>query len=1530
MPITGGSSDKLGNAYEGLWVRDQLLRILNGEAQRLVLESIDEIESRGVEFRVETKDSAEYWSVKRQKAKAAAWSIADLVRPDKNGRSILGDLLAHAERSEGNRAVFASTMAAGQLAELKQYARKEEGFRARLGRSQELESNFKRLQTFCGGDETRARRFLQRLTLRTVDEGRLRDETEFKVRSLLRHVNGGAIDLARALHVLASYAELNPHIEIERPSLASFLSENELVPRERATEALTQKVAELRDRFERRLQGQIVGGELLLLPKSAPLLDSQSRPLAAKILVVAEAGAGKSCLLLQTMRELTSTGVPVMPISMDSVPADVSHAHELGVKWGLPDSPVVALSLLADESGCGVLLIDQLDAVSTASGRRTELWDLFDQLVHQVAARPGLNLIVGCRAFDLEHDHRLRRLRSKDADVYEVRVHALPDDQVTAQLTAHGVDVSTLPVSTRTLLRLPLHLALYISLPPARRLGLRSREALFGEFWLVKQQEADKRVGGESAWTRVLDLLLARLSSSQALSAPADLLDDHALYARAMTSARVLVLDDGKYRFFHETFFDYCFARRFAARGEHLVPFLRTREQHLFCRAQVRQVLAYLRGTDRDAYQKELNAVLLATDVRAHIKVMILDWLGGVDAPDQSERGAVRALLDGFPKTKQTVDALLRQAAWFDLADAAGEIEGELASPDADIQDHAVEILGAPSILEARGDRVAELLEQYRKSDAEWARRLWWIFRNARSRYGAGLSALFLKLIDEDVLWSIAPDDESRGGRVAGWWRHLSVVVDDSPELASMAVGRWLTKLVIRVGAIESARVRSRLLRRELGYDRGAAAALIDLARAMPMEFFGAVLPPLIDLVLKSLRLEEDRLARDAVGDGRAVDEHPLTVAEGLFEGLVTAFGALPETDRIAQAALLARLSDTASDSFAYLLLRMWTSRPTEYADQIVDFLVRDPHRLRVGYTVSGGGGDAGSVVSRDAISAATPHCAPESLARLMESILGFAPRFEREHPSSRGHSELDLLEAIPPELRSARVTSRLQELHRKFTHWSAAPPEPLRSHSPESPIDPAACERMTDQQWLNALEKHSRPDSDAAVSFGNEGSRFALSKILRDATKSDPVRFCRLIVHLSRNVLPHYVTAVVETIWQSAGEPVSVSTDDLVRLLEFAHDLPDRPCGISVCRLIGGHAVRPWPHEIFQIVGCYATHESPPEDDRDESGESDESHGDDSDPDREEELLFAARNTLRGEAAEAIASLLQEAPARWTELSPYARSLASDRTLGVRCSATAIVLAIAESLPDEAELLFHTVIDTDDAIFRAELVQRCVRYFAFKSSPRVPEVIQRMLRSANASVQRFGAITVCLTYLDGTTTLEKMRSVLEGSEPIRVGAAMVFARNLDDADLRTTCLQRVLPFFNDPSQRVRDRAGEALRFLHVLRTDEQETLLRALTTSTLSTSRLEEIVQYLGDSLAALPALTAEVLEHALLALERDAADIRSSAYLTAESIAKLVFRLYADTSSEEVRTRCLSMIDRMTLASFSGVTDGLAAHDR
>src|ERR1035437_7392939 len=211
-----------------------------------------------------------------------------------------------------------------------------------------------------------------------------------------------------------------------------------------------------------------------------------------------------------------------------------------------------------------------------------------------------------------------------------------------------------------------------------------------------------------------------------------------------MVSEHFLALTDNRFRFFHESLFDYAFSRRFAAKGGHLADFLLTGEQHLFRRAQVRQVLSFLRAEDRPRYLQELEDVLGHEKIRFHIKRVVFQWLSSLGDPRPQEwdvlqrlglfadlRIHIRGVTAGHPE-------------WFDVLDETGFFDAALASGEKEREEEVVWMLGLPPILESRSIRVSQLLGKYRKAGEPWTQYLRNVCRTGGAFHSREMFDLFL------------------------------------------------------------------------------------------------------------------------------------------------------------------------------------------------------------------------------------------------------------------------------------------------------------------------------------------------------------------------------------------------------------------------------------------------------------------------------------------------------------------------------------------------------------------------------------------------------------------------------------------------------------------------------------------------------------------------------------------------------------------------------------------------------------------
>ena len=246
------------------------------------------------------------------------------------------------------------------------------------------------------------------------------------------------------------------------------------------------------------------------------------------------------------------------------------------------------------------VVVDQLDYVSTSSGRHPDFFDTVASLRDEVLGlrlRQPIHLVFACRRFDFEHDHRLKQLTKKDQSPIELG--ELSPNEVKDVLQQEGGDFSRLTLQQQTMLRLPQNLSLYVDAGLARTENRFSTpKELCDAYWKAKRKAVSaERPYFDQYWLPAIQHLATTMSDRQELSVSASVMDQFPPeFLERMASEGVLTWDRKRYGFGHETFFDYCFARTQPNGGRDFVKFLEGDMQHLFRRAQLRQVLAFIAG----------------------------------------------------------------------------------------------------------------------------------------------------------------------------------------------------------------------------------------------------------------------------------------------------------------------------------------------------------------------------------------------------------------------------------------------------------------------------------------------------------------------------------------------------------------------------------------------------------------------------------------------------------------------------------------------------------------------------------------------------------------------------------------------------------------------------------------------------------------------------------------------------------------------------------------------------------------------
>ena len=1479
---------------------DAALDLIDGEYVDLVVEAVGD-EAAGVEFfRSTPSGTREYHSVKRQQTDGN-WTVSRLTQgKPPSGRSILGDLIRKVE--EGAVGVFSSGTSAYELVKLLESAMPSESHEEFLERIRENAQQsgcfYKSIVPICGDAEA-AYFALRHLRVRTKLESDLVKDIERRIRSMFRTQTGAPPDTKAVRLLVADFATDNLGARLTADSFLSYLCGHDisLSPLSLHGTAGTQ-MQKLNRLYLREVDAILINRVEISREEStaaySALLDN-----GKSVMLEGVAGGGKSCVVAQVVKQLDSHDIPTLVVRLDRLTEADHSAQAVGVRRGLPDSPTITLGELAGGQP-SVLCIDQLDALSIVSARQQSTWSALNELLDEAHNYPNMRILFACRSFDLEQDAQLRALVADEDRVIRIPVGELNDDTIKSAIESSGIVVSPLDHQQVRLLSVPLHLYLFLEAARSGDFNFTSKGDLFDAFWRHKARNVNNRFGGRpSVWPETIAALCDVMSERESLVAPDYALDQWPEAVEAMASEAVVQIQDGEIRFFHESFFDYSFARSFLRTNSDLVRWLESDLQHLFRRSQVRQVLAFLRDreSDRPRYLQTLSALLGHAGIRFHIKKLVLDWLHALPDPTKEEWDIVEGLvdqLDGHPW-----QVVSNSVPWFDVLQATERWEAWL-NADEEIINRTVLLLRMPEVLDARSATVASLLGPFQGRSANWRLRLRRLVELGRGYTSPEMEDLVIALIQDGTL-----DTATGFAGNSDWWSVWYMTSTQAPAFAARVLGAWFDRQLERadqLNRVDPFRGSPNLV----SYSQFSGHVISECAKRAPLEFVREMFP-------RFARFDK-RVPKELIVGPSAFGSPDDQLRDALAEAMMSLAEADPaELDSIVDAQTLSETKWMHS-----LLLRAWSSNPDHYSERIVRYLTARPvKRLDIGYDIAAGGADIFAAVSRTAVAAASAFCSDASFIDLENVILNVAPEWERER-GQEGLTELALLRALAPERLGKIARQRIEELELCFPNApEPGAPKPLTRENKAqrvlAPISEEAQQDMSDDQWLSAMANHI---DEGPIFVGDQvvGGAEELSRDLKKLVAKNPERFSRLAGRMEATLPPTYFEAILNGLSDNGNGSVRSGTlEQVCSVLRRIKDLGIQVHGREVAWAIRALADETLPDDIVQMLCQVALEDRDPESDSWHMGNDEESP------------ITQAINSARGVAATALAQLLFADRSRWSTLEPTIGQLVGDRVLAVRSVAVESLLAVLDTQRSEALTYFKRLSKGAGAILGTRYVERFLQYAIFRDYPAVRPTLMEMLKSSEPHVVQAGTRQITLASL----WVEEARGdevvVLEMGEDARAGAATVYAGNLPDPTVGTECENHSRLLFEDESDQVKGEASRCWVHLSPDQVASRGSLIRTFAHSLTSARDASLLAYRLRDARQPLPAEICTLAERALEAFGSKAASVQNEEAGVSGELAALMVRLHEQTNDPVLRERVLNTIDEMIRAGFYGIGEQL-----
>lgn len=1486
----------MGNRYEKWWTVSQFVRMLAGDTDAI---RIEDPNSEKAEFVVTVGSLKELHQAKRA-APNGKWTLTAL------NRDRLLQKISEQLANNSDRFVFASGTDARDLSNLcdaAEDAKTTEEFETHFLVAKERHQSFEELLSCWECDGSTAVERLRRIEIHTIGERDLEQTVEWGVKAHFI-ANPGAV-----LAELRRIAEDSVHRTITRQELVEELGRRgyqlrRLTKPERAEAAVmaaTERYLEgaRREFIQRRLVPRLET-RMILSRLDGPRTDS---------VITGRAGVGKTACAAEVVSTAREQGLPVMAFRLDRVPP-MSTTHDLGRGLDLEESPVLVLAAAAESVGKpGVLIIDQLDAVSTMSGRGSDAFDLVERLLHEARgtrARVTIHTVVVCRAFDWEHDPRLRKLMPPGKSPVEVTEFSA--DEVKTILVGAHFDLGLFRSRQLDLLRVPQNLALFLEagFDKSHTPAFGSTTDLFDRYWNEKRQAVAARFAQPSDyWMDVVETLCDAMTANQQLSVPREMLDKiPPEYLNQLGSEGVTTVAGSRYGFGHESFFDYCFARVFVGRSGSLVSFLKESEQHLFCRAQVRQLLAYLRDHDADRYIRELGGLLADADVRTHIKDLAFAFLADVTEPTGQEWNiwnewiapAIGAIKNGTRNSNELSALAWRRFAgspsWFAEANERELIRRWLSSGNERLADMAVSYLTAHQ--RHWPDQVAAIMEPYADCGGEWAQRLRSLVDRAHHHASRPFFDFVLRLVTNGTL------EEARRPSAADgtFWRMFYNLGEERPEWVPELLAHYLRRrlaVVRRGGGVVNERM--------IGYDDDAGRLFAKSAASAPAEFVRHVLPPVLEIA-DVAAVGDEPPKWDAVWPIFIETEHPRG-DQACVMGLASALAAVAsqETARLQDVIGDLRRRDTYVAN--YLLLSLYGGASARYADEATLLLCDEPWRFQCGFAGNS------NWCAVELIRAIVPHCATSNRMLLERAIMGYTSRSEGTVDGLKyrqiGRARFNLLSAIPGELRSRRANSHFDELGRKFGQ-PAGKPQRVTGRLVESPIGQSAAEKMTDEQWLRAIDKYRSKDRQNSSGDPFKGGALELARVLKVRVEKDPNRFARLSLRLPDCANPLYLEHALMGL-----KDAEISSDLKLRVCGKAFAESRVHCGKAIADVLGAIGEVLPDYTIRMLAWLATEHDDPVKEAwMEDAGRGQSYYNGD--------IHMNGINTARGRAAEAVQALILKDAAYVTRFRPTIERMIRDRSPAVLSCVAGTLRAVASRDPALGVPLFLRMNLDEERLLATLHVTEMIRGNLRRRFPELRPLVERMIRSSEPEVREAGARMVSLAALEKQDVADLEDEVVRGEVSHRVGVAQVASANITLTDGRAWCEAKLAVLFNDSDARVR---REAASCFSQLTDDEALDKYNDLITTFCESAAFESgslwLVSALEKSLERLPGMTCMVCERYLVRGAGERFDV-----------AKLIFRTYQQHQNDEWTKPSLDLIDRLCLDRHIGAEHELERFDR
>lgn len=1200
-------------------------------------------------------------------------------------------------------------------------------------------------------------------------------------------------------------------------------------------------------------------------------------------------GIGKTVITHDLCKELQNKSIPVLGIKTDHY-SHIKKRGDLYKELGLKDEILNLVATVAESKGKCVVIFDQMDALSDSLSKDRTPLNIIINFVNNLVLIPNVKVIISCRKFDLDHDPTLSEIEFEP----KVEVVLLSIDKVKEVLNNLGISVNVFTEKQIRLFQTPLHLQLLSEVyePTMPIDSIQTLQDLFDKLW---DKFIDKGNGKDvENKTNAIYKIVDRMDTYKELTAPLSILDKHLSNARTglQSNGILMSIKSKQIGFFHQSFFDYCYARRFAYENKSLTEKILKEHQGLFVRSQIKHVLSYLRGAEPSRYIKELKALLESNKVRHHIKDLIISLLGNQLEPIDVETDYVRQLFQRNHLLRDHFLKVVDSPEWFDI------LNEEYIKPLI-MDDEKVLFLVMnyyQKILNSRTKEIFALMNEvpnfldkdkwcdnYLWSLENWCEEAIEFFKQMRKRFDLNnilseeniyhilgnmykerkKEAFYLMLNELDYKiesLKISCDEFDNGKRGIIGWGMLEIfkkALKDIPDIATKEVAIKLKDIV------ELTKFKDK---EKFYTDR---AFLLYEPRD---DLYGAyrLMNEFIASLKKLIRDEKHEFIRD----------------------------------------IIKTLRPTYSVTINRILIWIYAELPELYKDDAYELLSIPEALLEIG------SGYCSGYDARNLLTKIYPLFNQKQRDYIERVILQIDPEWEKGYPKQRGRSKYLALSAIPREYLSGISRESFQELERRFNALSDEKPYVRGVTEVGSPIQDNSLNKMNLKQWLTAFKKYDDNTSwNGSKRDLLKGGVIELSRSFEKIVKERPNNFYNFVLNLYKeNVSLSYVSKAINGFIGAEYDYQKIK--DLILKYFKYNDNDLRKSIISAIEAL--NKIEPIDSELFNILADYALNDPDPckELYRDKTPSGNYNYDGDA--------VFYGINTIRGNAAMAITHHGFRTGDSESVFKALDR-IAEDPFVSVRSCMITDLAGMLKWAPKRTFSIYKKALNNMDT----ELLTHSGRFLGYaldKSNfveiiPFLKQMALNNEHDTSKSAGHLAMIAVLEGYHESETLLNEL---LPTSSGFRVGGVDVCMRNITHAGFKKLCKVQLKILLNVYLEDVASNIAWHINDLKVKDFDTVLFILEKLSTSNIKNPHSNYVMDYLLKCVSLYPDKCIYLINNFV-----NIYDLNDQISIFPEVI-RIVTGAYLKTSNDECREKALDILDGMYEVGYYNVRNFVADQDR